>query len=193
LLPFDWRLAAIYAAIVLLALGYSHPRTRWKGHPWKSWLVVALGQGVLDFAAGALTVEAMPWSTATWCGLLGATLTVTGFYPLTQLYQVGDDTQRGDRTVASVILKYCGRCGLFSGAALFLAGGAFSNAVALWLAGHPAEAGVLLLANGAVLAFILQWAGDTASTPRDDFLRIHRLMRLTALAFGAYILARLLI
>jgi len=192
LLPLDWRLAAIYTSIVLLALGYSHPRTRWKGHPWKSLVVVAVGQGVLDFAAGAFTVEAMKWTTPTWFGLLGATLTVIGYYPLTQLYQVSDDTQRGDETVAAALCKRYGRKALFSVVMLVLFAGGLCNGAALWLANHPVEAGALFLGNLAPLLYIAHWRRDAASAPRDDFLRVHRLMQLTALCFGAYILARLI-
>jgi 1,4-dihydroxy-2-naphthoate octaprenyltransferase len=90
--------------ILLLSLGYSHPRTRWKGHPFKSLAVVGVGQGVLDFTAGAFTAragEGLVWNPGLWCGIGGATLTVLAFYPLTQLYQLSDDTMRGDYTVAA--------------------------------------------------------------------------------------------
>jgi|CXWL01.1.fsa_nt_gi 1,4-dihydroxy-2-naphthoate octaprenyltransferase len=96
--------AALYAAIMLLSIGYSHPRVRWKNGPVSSLAVVALGQGVLGFVAGA--VVAAPGGWPVWTAPLGAggvaaTLLTTGLYPLTQVFQVEEDLARGDRTFAA--------------------------------------------------------------------------------------------
>jgi 1,4-dihydroxy-2-naphthoate octaprenyltransferase len=189
----DWRLAAGYGMIVLLALGYSHPRTRWKGNPWRSLLVVAIGQGILDFVLGALAVENTRWTSAAWCGLLGATLSVVGFYPLTQLYQVGDDTQRGDRTLAAALLRLWGRRRLCDAAALIVFASAVFNTGAIYFRVPQLEAAGFLLASTLPCGFILQRGRQAGATAREDFQLVHRLMRFTALFFGAYILARLLL
>jgi hypothetical protein len=190
--PFGWQLAAVYSAILLLSLGYSHPRTRWKGHPWRSLAVVAAGQGVLDFAAGALTASVRSWPVAAWWGMAGATLTVAAFYPLTQLFQVKDDEQRGDRTLASWLVRRFSRRGLFAVAGGGFLSGASCNALALTLAGHTEEGGLLLLAGLLPLAFLARWSRDEQPAPQTDFARVHLLLRLLALAFAFYIGAKLL-
>jgi 1,4-dihydroxy-2-naphthoate octaprenyltransferase len=93
----------LYSAIALLAAGYSHPTTRWKASPWGSALVVALGQGLLGFAAGwAASVDTLQdeESIRLVLGGLGAALTTLGLYPSTQVFQLVEDERRGDRTLA---------------------------------------------------------------------------------------------
>jgi hypothetical protein len=192
LLFFSWKLAAIYSAIVALALGYSHPRTRWKGHPLASLIVVALGQGVLDFCAGAFTVSPPHWNKATCLGMVGATFCVMALYPLTQLYQIEEDAQRGDRTLALWLVKrHSQRAPLFwRTAACFLNGAAF-NSQAMIIKERWQDAVILLLGGIGVLLLLRNWQQRGDGTPRDDFRRVHFLLRTNAIAFGIYLLARL--
>jgi 1,4-dihydroxy-2-naphthoate octaprenyltransferase len=192
LLSFGWNLAAVYSAILLLSLGYSHPRTRWKGHPWRSLAVVATGQGILDFAAGALTASVGSWPVTAWWGMAGVTLTVAAFYPLTQLFQVRDDEQRGDRTLASCLVRRFSRRGLFIIAGGGILSGTFCNALALAVAGHTAEGGLFLLAGFLPPAFLTKWSQDAQPSPQTDFSHVHRLLRIMALAFAVYIGIKLL-
>jgi hypothetical protein len=197
LLPFGRHLAVVYAAILLLSLGYSHPYTRWKGHPWKSLAVVAAGQGILDFAAGALTSGALMsgarlWPGAAWWGMAGATLTVAAFYPLTQLFQVADDEQRGDRTLASWLVRRFSRRRLFLVASVGFISGACCNALALLLAGHAVEGGLFLLSSLLPLGLLAQWSRQGQPTRQTDFAQAHLLLRLLSLGFALYIALRLL-
>jgi 4-hydroxybenzoate polyprenyltransferase len=68
-----------------------------------SLFLVTLGQGLIPLLMG---VEAAP---DLYCGLhyrdlfvttAAAALIITGLYPLTQVYQIAEDAQRGDRTFA---------------------------------------------------------------------------------------------
>jgi 1,4-dihydroxy-2-naphthoate octaprenyltransferase len=205
LLVVDWRLAPIYLALVLLALGYSHPRTRWKGHPFKSVLVVAAGQGVLDYAAGALAAGGPAPTPVLGAGMLGAVLIVIGCYPLTQLYQVNSDRQRGDTTTALVLVERFGRSGVFSFAGIALLLGSAASAGALWLCGYRLDAAALLGASLLPLLFLFRWARrrQPPLTPagggveesyqcRFDFIQAHLIIRMTAAAFACYIALRLL-
>lgn len=96
--------ALVYCVIMLLSIGYSHPRVRWKNGPLSSLAVVAFGQGVLGFVAGAVVAVPRGWPPASlplWAGGAAATLLTTGLYPLTQVFQVEEDLARGDRTFAA--------------------------------------------------------------------------------------------
>lgn len=190
LLWLDWNLAIIYAAIVLLSLGYSHPRTRWKGRPLLSVCVVALGQGVLDYTAGVYTAPHHAWHLSTFYGLIGSTLLVIAFYPLSQLYQLQDDLARGDRTLAQHLSQRFGRRGLLLLVAIVMLIGVGLNALALGVAEHVTEAMVLFAANLAPLFLLLRWSRDAADK-RGDFLRAHYTLRSISLAFGCYVLLRL--
>ena len=202
LLPFGWMLCGVYALILLLSLGYSHPRTRWKGHPLKSLLVVALGQGVLDFTAGALTAALVTnvaargnalqpivmTSAALWWGMAGATCIVVGFYPLTQLYQAQSDARRGDVTTAAWLMRRWSRRGVFVFAAMMLGVGACCSVAAPLAAGHTSDARWLLPVFLLPAAVLVRWASDRLPSPQKDFARVHFLLRAGALAFGSYVL-----
>ncbi len=197
LLPFGFDLSSIYASILLLSLGYSHPKTRWKGHPLKSVAVVAMGQGILDYGAGVWTAIAPhEYSYAgrfqlpayVWWGMLGATLTVVGFYPLTQLYQIEDDARNGDDTFAASLARRGGRRAVFGRAIVFLFCGALCNGLALHMARHGIQA--LLLGFGSLLPLfaLRSWQRDATVSTRRDFQYMHGLMRGAALAFSVFLL-----
>lgn len=95
--------ASLYLTVVVLSVAYSHPRFRWKSRPILSLLVVAFGQGAIGFAAG-WACSAAPFSSLPrlegMLGLASASLVTVGLFPLTQLYQIDEDRERGDRTFA---------------------------------------------------------------------------------------------
>lgn len=210
LLLFDIWLAVIYALIVTLALGYSHPKLRWKSHPWKSVAVVIIGQGVLDFMAGAITAMrtgySSPISSALWCGCLGAAAIVCAFYPLTQLFQIEDDQKHGHQTTAIELQQRFGPSGPFRWAQGLLAIGAFLNVGALTLARHAGWLMIALLLVGlsGCLWTIELWRRDytrrqsqttNPATSFDsralDFSIVHRLFGASSLLFAILILALL--
>ncbi len=93
----------IYLAIFILFTAYSHPRPRLKGRPFVGLLTVALGQGVLAAVAGCVTAQPNLGALTgfDWVALLAAALLTTGFYPITQIYQIDADLARGDVTFAA--------------------------------------------------------------------------------------------
>ncbi len=93
---------AIYLAMLLMGLAYSHPSVRLKARPFIGLATVALGQGVLA-CLGGWAVDRPNLGTVDpigWVGIAAATLVTVGFYPVTQAYQVEDDRARGDITFA---------------------------------------------------------------------------------------------
>lgn len=95
-------LLLIYLTVFILFTAYSHPAPRLKGRPFVGLLTVALGQGVLAALAGWVTAQPglSTLSGFDWVALLAAALLTTGFYPLTQIYQIDADAGRGDVTFA---------------------------------------------------------------------------------------------
>ena len=81
-----------------MSTAYSHPAVRLKARPWASLLAVSIFQGMGGAAAGWLFVQE-DWRTLfslrAGLVLLAAALTITGFYPLTQLYQREQDRKAG--------------------------------------------------------------------------------------------------
>jgi len=94
----------LYLIVMVLSVAYSHPRWRWKARPILSLFVVAFGQGAIGFVGGWLCGSSppKPWmgSPNAMLGTAVATFITVGFFPLTQIYQTGEDGARGDRTFA---------------------------------------------------------------------------------------------
>lgn len=99
-----WFLLA-YILIFVLFTAYSHPVVRLKSRPWLGLMVVAVGQGVLAGFAGALVQEPSlsRLSLMVGAGVLAAAVWTTGFYPITQVYQIEEDRKRGDTTFAVLV------------------------------------------------------------------------------------------
>ncbi len=87
-------------ALVMGVVGnaYSHPAVRLKARPWSSLLAVTIFQGMGGTAAGWLFVQE-DWTTLfsqrAVLGMLAAGFLITGFYPLTQVYQRDEDRKQG--------------------------------------------------------------------------------------------------
>jgi 1,4-dihydroxy-2-naphthoate octaprenyltransferase len=180
----------IYLALAALGAAYSHPSLRWKASPMTALPTIAVGQGALGFLAGLSSAAggapAAGWQQA--LGALSAALIVTGFYPLSSLFQLDEDRRRGDRTVA---------VSWGPGAAFTLALACFLAAAPLlalvgWARYGPSDA--LALAGGMLLvvAAVLRWRRrfDSAAV-RANFLAAMRINALAAAAFSAYLLARI--
>ena len=93
-----WGFAAAYAACFAMSLLYSVPPIRLKARAGFDLLINALGYGSLTFVAGHLLSGAGRGESALRLGAAYFLLYVA-FYPLTQLYQMEEDRERGDRTL----------------------------------------------------------------------------------------------
>jgi 1,4-dihydroxy-2-naphthoate octaprenyltransferase len=188
-----WPLALLYAVVMLLSVAYSHPAFRWKARPLLSIVVVAFGQGGIGFGAGWLcaATPVLPlWSSLD--GLLGlaaAILLTTGFYPLSQLYQLDEDRKRGDFTFSVVFgPKVAFRFAL----ACLVAGGACIALVALRRFG----ARDALLAGSAQLMLwwaVLRWQRHFRDQVMTNFMTLHRLQLAVSAGTLGYISLRLLV
>jgi 1,4-dihydroxy-2-naphthoate octaprenyltransferase len=188
-----WRLALLYVIVMVLSVAYSHPSFRWKARPLLSLLVVGLGQGGIGFWAGWLCARATPLplmgSYVGGLGVAAAILLTTGFYPLSQLYQIEEDRQRGDFTFA---VSYGPRVSFAFSLACLIAGGA---CIALVVLDHfgPRDA---LLALGAQLLLwgvVLRWHARFRNEVLANFVTLHRLQFAVSAGTLGYVSFRLLL
>ncbi|WP_057938941.1 UbiA family prenyltransferase [Algoriphagus resistens] len=112
----------------LVSMAYSHPMVRIKKYPWLSWFIAGLFQGYFTFAmtyAGLsdLNIEVLNKPHVAIPGIL-TSLMLWGNYPLTQVYQHGEDSRRGDRTL-SLVLGIKGTF-LFSALVFMVTGASFA-------------------------------------------------------------------
>ncbi len=86
------------AACAVLAILYSHPKTRWKAHPMLGPMVNGLGYGVLSWIAG-WSIAGVPMTLRTAAAMMLLTLFIVGMSFAAQAYQRDDDLRRGYRTL----------------------------------------------------------------------------------------------
>jgi len=187
------ELVVLYALVMLLSVAYSHPRFRWKARPLLSLVIVGLGQGGIGFGAGWLcaATPALPIlrSHEGLLGLAAAVLLTMGFYPLSQLYQIDEDRQRGDLTFAVVF--GAGASFRFALGCLVL-GGLCIALVALERFG-ALDAGLALFAQLLLWWVVLRWHRQFRGDVMATFVTLHRLQLAVSAGTLGYVSLRLLL
>lgn len=100
----NWEFAGMILVYGLVSMAYSHPAIRIKKYPFASWFIAGLFQGYFTFAMAYAGLSDLGWDVlikphVLIPGLL-TSLMLWGNYPLTQVYQHGEDSRRGDRTIS---------------------------------------------------------------------------------------------
>jgi 4-hydroxybenzoate polyprenyltransferase len=90
----------LFAVTMGLSVLYSAPRFRWKGHPILSLVAVGIGTGTNTFLMGYLAAGDQPLSVGVAAASLGVSALLLSLYPVSQVFQIEEDAERGDRTFA---------------------------------------------------------------------------------------------
>lgn len=117
----DYRFFLCVLIFNFLSKAYSHPSIRLKKYPIISFLLVFIFQGGFIYYTvyTALVPDFVPFTIADFIPALICSCLIGASYPLTQIYQHNEDSQRGDKTL-SILLGYTGSF-IFSGV-VFLIG-----------------------------------------------------------------------
>jgi 1,4-dihydroxy-2-naphthoate octaprenyltransferase len=177
-------MSAIPAALLVgMGVAYSHPRWRWKRSLGASLAAVGVGQGLLAFAIGYLAAGA-PAATLldprSLAAAAGSALITLGLYPVTQVYQVEEDSARGDRSLAVAIGW---RPALVASALTLAAGVAL---VALAMARRIASYWLVFLGAGVLLFWLLLYAWSRRFESLDAYRNHDWALGLGALASSAF-------
>ena len=175
----SWFYLAIYAFSMFLFWAYSTPVLRWKGDPILSLFVIGLSTGTAGYLFGYISGGGSNFDLPIIFGSVGVAFILVSMYPVSQIFQIEEDVQRGDQTFASKFGKegvlWCLRIlyplglGLIFWplwlrnpifAALIFAGGSLGFAYTLntltFLRGEPSEFGkVMRLKYAASMSFVL--------------------------------------
>jgi 1,4-dihydroxy-2-naphthoate octaprenyltransferase len=178
-----WKFLLVYALIAGWTAAYSHPATRSKASPWKSAAAIGLGQGAIGFTAGWIAAAPLALGEAAFlAGASGAALTALGLYPATQVFQLEEDWERGDRTLALVL----GPAAALRLGALCLA---VAGAITAWLVAQrfgPSDAFLIGLAYAALIISLERLA---QRPPRPEETGLYRpAMRITRWATAGFLL-----
>ena len=155
----NWDFASMLGLYGLVSMAYSHPSIRLKKYPWISWAIAGLFQGYFTFAMAYAGLSNLGWEV-----LLKPHVLIPGFltslmlwgnYPLTQVYQHGEDARRGDRTLSLLL----GIKGTFIFSALLFAG---TTAAFIWYFLGKGQSHIVeyyLAAMAPIGLFFLLWMG----------------------------------
>ena len=169
LLPPAYQVA--YATCVVLSVLYSVPPMRLKAVAGADWIINMVGFGTLTPYAG-WAATGLPLDPARGLALIAFCPLFAALYPLTQIYQLEEDTRRGDRTLATVL----GVGGSLDApaAAIVIAYAMFAGAgvAAGWGLAHRAWSWpVLALALCSWLTVLLPWRRDAGRLDATDHQR----------------------
>jgi lycopene elongase/hydratase (dihydrobisanhydrobacterioruberin-forming) len=150
--------AVAYAICFALSLAYSVPPLRLKSVAGADWVINMWGFGTLTPYAG-WAATGLPIDPARGLVLLAFCPLFAALYPLTQLYQLEEDTRRGDRTFACVLGVRRSLTVALAAAALAFALFAAAGVRAGWrlAGGGPWRWVALLLALLAWAAVLVPW------------------------------------
>jgi 4-hydroxybenzoate polyprenyltransferase len=185
--------AASYVVIFVLSFAYSYPRIRLKARPFASVATVALGQGILPFLAAWSLPRgeiASAFSAIGLLGMLAVTAITVGLYPLTAIYQLEEDAQRGDMTLA----RWLGpRRSFYFAASLIIIGGVSAFLLAQ-VRFTSIEAAGLVVAIAAILIYLVRWGrAFQVEDIHGNFKRIMALYSVSTLGFILWLGARLVL
>ncbi|MCW3127685.1 MAG: 1,4-dihydroxy-2-naphthoate octaprenyltransferase [Bacteroidetes bacterium] len=99
-----WQMVLLILTYILVSKAYSWHGIRLKKYGILSWFVVVIFQGAYTYMVVSMTAESN--FTLNWFSqkhilcMCIATLLIGGFYPLTQVYQHDEDSERGDLTIS---------------------------------------------------------------------------------------------
>ncbi|MHC2992343.1 UbiA prenyltransferase [Pontibacter sp. HJ8] len=191
-------LSPLFAAMVALYLfvskAYSYKGIRLKKYPILSTAVVTVFQGAFTFAmvqvGAGLELQEVLQTPQVWYALV-STLFLCGSYPLTQIYQHGEDSRRGDRTLSLLL----GISGTFLFAACSLGLGA---ALLMWLylvTGQLLNILIFLVCTAPIVLFFTRWVLRSQKNPLEvnfeNTMQMNKLSSLCiSLAFIAMIVLR---
>ena len=153
----NWEFAGMLGLYGVVSIAYSHPIIRLKKYAWTSWVIAGLFQGYFTFAMAYAGLSNLGWEVLSkphviLPGLL-TSLMLWGNYPLTQVYQHGEDARRGDRTLSLLL----GIKGTFAFSTLFFV---LTASAFIWYfvdKGQSPIAGYYLAAMAPIALFFLIW------------------------------------
>jgi 4-hydroxybenzoate polyprenyltransferase len=158
--------ALLVAIYLLVSKAYSYKGIRLKRYPIISTAVVTVFQGAFTFlmvqVGVGLPMQEVLESPNVWYALV-STLFLCGSYPLTQIYQHHEDSQRGDKTLSLML----GIKGTFLFAGMSLGVGA-ALLVGLYLAaGQLLNVIIFLVCTAPVVYFFTRWVLRSWRNPEE--------------------------
>lgn len=177
----------IYAMSMLLFWLYSTPKARWKGNPHKSLVAIGLSTGFNSVLMGFVAAGNNFLQIHVLIAAIGVTLILLSLYPVSQIYQIEEDAERGDQTFA---VRY-GRKGVVRFFRLTYFLGLILTSGAIWL-NHTITAHVFGI-TGTVIGIVIDRQIARLEGEKGDYDRIMKVKYGTSMGFVLFLLALLIL
>lgn len=150
----DWRFSVMTLIYILVSKAYSWTGIRLKKYPITSLVVVTFFQGTFTYFAFQLAISGnVDFSASNLLLSIVAMLFLMGSYPITQVYQHDEDSERGDKTL-SLMLGIRGTFLFSIGAFLVATGMTF---IAFWNMGFEVGIFIYLVCTAPIGKYFTQW------------------------------------
>jgi 4-hydroxybenzoate polyprenyltransferase len=185
-----WNSGLIFTLFYLLSMTlfwlYSTPHARWKGKPLLSLVAIGVSTGSNSLVMGALAAGA-DFSLILLTAGIGAGFMMLSLYPVSQIYQVEEDTKRGDFTFASVY----GLKGVrwFNSISFIL--GVVILGLSIYFVYQPLSI-VFLIAGVIVWVILMKWV-QSLSTEKDQYREVMQIKYIVSGIFVLFIVTALII
>ncbi|HLR24872.1 MAG TPA: UbiA family prenyltransferase [Fodinibius sp.] len=177
-----------YTISLLLFWLYSSPLTRWKSHPHKSFAAIGISTGFNPVMMGVIASGGSLDRLSVWIIALGVMLILLSLYPISQVYQMEEDSRRGDRTFA---LAY-GKKGVLIFFKTAFSLGLILTAAALSF--NFLRLGILFGAGGVLIALVINHKiAELFSAEEGSYRQVMSIKYGTSLAFVCFLLASLIL
>lgn len=148
--------ALAYAGCFLLSVMYSVPPVRLKAVAGADWAINVIGFGAVTPIAGWLA-SGIPLRRPEMVAMLAFAPLFGALYPLTQLYQLEEDRQRGDRTFAALLGLRTSLAVAISAVVAAFAAFAVAGALSGWEGDGGVRWALLAVALACWLGLLLPW------------------------------------
>jgi 1,4-dihydroxy-2-naphthoate octaprenyltransferase len=177
----------LYAISMIFFWLYSSPKTRWKAHPFLSMAAIGISTGLAPVFMGFLSIGGNKIFEYPILFSIGITFCLLSFYPLSQLYQVEEDTKRGDVTFA---VQY-GKAGVKKLFSLFFPLGIIFTFMALR---SFYELAAYLFLLGSLLIGLLSWrVMSTIAVNKSSYESVMRLKYVSGITLALFSIAVLIV
>ncbi|MBN2731690.1 MAG: UbiA prenyltransferase family protein [Balneolaceae bacterium] len=186
-LPAGLFFVLIYALSIVLFWLYSSPLFRWKGTPLRSLIAIGISTGTNSVLMGYLAAGNHILTSTSLIAAIGVALMVLSLYPVSQLYQLDEDMQRGDQTF-SVQFGFAGVIRFF--AVAFTSGVVL---VALSIGQIQDWLGWTFCMIGIVVGAWIYNQFKSLKAEKDDYQTVMRIKYGTSMAFVVFLVLLLIL
>ncbi|MDR8393538.1 UbiA family prenyltransferase [Aliifodinibius sp. S!AR15-10] len=179
----SFQFMLVYAVSMLFFWLYSTPSARWKGQPVKSLVAIGISTGTNSFLLGYIAAAQTSFTMAAIIASIGVAMIILSLYPTSQIYQIEEDRERGDRTFA----LHFGKEAVFSFFRYAFGGGIFLLSVALAM--EKLWVGSAFLVLGTATGIAIHYLLNDLSIHADDYDKVMRIKYGTSFAFVLFLCA----